>query len=77
MSDKKTLATEFPDIAKEWHPTKNGDITPSDVTPKSKTKCWWIGSCGHEWETQVYVRTTNHGCPYCAGNSAAKLSMKP
>lgn len=67
MAKKSNLLIEYPDIAKQWHPTKNGDITPDSVSPKSKKKYWWIGPCGHEWQTEVYVRTTNHGCPYCAG----------
>ena len=24
--------TEFPHLVKEWHPTKNGDLRPEDVT---------------------------------------------
>ena len=67
MEKKTNLLIEYPAIAKQWHPTKNGEITPDCVTPKSKEKYWWLGPCGHEWQTQVYVRTTNHGCPYCAG----------
>ncbi|SER92950.1 zinc-ribbon domain-containing protein [Lachnobacterium bovis] len=67
MAKKSNLQADFPDIAKQWHPTKNGDITPDMISAKSKEKYWWLGECGHEWQTQVYVRTTNHGCPYCAG----------
>ena len=67
MAIKPSLLTEFPDIARQWHPTKNGESTPDKVSPKSKAKYWWLGPCGHEWQTEVYVRTTNHGCPYCAG----------
>ena len=25
------LATLFPEIAAEWHPTKNGELSPNDV----------------------------------------------
>lgn len=67
MNNKSNLQKEYPDIAKQWHPTKNGIISPDSVSPKSKEKYWWLGPCGHEWKTEVYVRTTNHGCPYCAG----------
>ena len=67
MAKKSNLLIEYPDIARQWHPTKNGDITPDCVTPKSSEKYWWLGPCGHEWQTRVSVRTTNHGCPYCAG----------
>lgn len=36
--EKKSLASEYPDIATEWHPTKNGDLLPEDVAPKSGKK---------------------------------------
>ena len=40
MAKKSNLLIEYPDIAKQWHPTKNGDITPDSVSPKSKKKYW-------------------------------------
>ena len=68
MENKKTLATEYPEIAKEWHPTKNGDVTPNDVTPKSGKKVWWLGSCGHEWDAVVNHRTNGQNCPICSNH---------
>lgn len=32
------LATMNPDIAAQWHPTKNGDLKPTDITSGSKKK---------------------------------------
>ena len=32
------IETNYPDIAKEWHPTKNGDLKPNQVFPKSNIK---------------------------------------
>lgn len=29
---KKSLAETHPEVSKQWHPTKNGDLTPYDVT---------------------------------------------
>ena len=66
MEQRKTLASEYPEIAKEWHPTKNGDITPDMIAPKSGKTMWWLGKCGHEWQAKVYSRTSGHGCPYCS-----------
>ncbi|MBQ6493175.1 MAG: zinc-ribbon domain-containing protein [Erysipelotrichaceae bacterium] len=60
------LATINPDLAKEWHPTKNGDLTPSDVTPSSGKKVWWKCSFGHEWEAQICNRNAGRGCPECS-----------
>jgi hypothetical protein len=35
---KKSLADTHPEVAKKWHPTKNGDLTPEDVTKGSKKR---------------------------------------
>ena len=68
MIDKeKSLAHRFPELVKEWHPTKNGDLTPADVTFGSGRKVWWKCSKGHEWEVSISNRTKGNGCPYCSG----------
>ena len=36
---KYSLARLKPILASQWHPTKNGDLTPEDVTPGSKKTC--------------------------------------
>ncbi|MEO2013904.1 MAG: zinc-ribbon domain-containing protein [Fuerstiella sp.] len=82
VSVTNSLASLFPDIAKEWHPTKNGDVTPEDVIAGSNKKFWW--KCAkaedHEWESTLGNRTGNQsGCPCCSGmrvsvtNSLASL----
>jgi len=67
--DDNCLATINPDLAKQWHPTKNGSLTPRDVTPHSGKKAWWICDKLHEWETGVYNRSNGSDCPYCSGNA--------
>lgn len=68
MKSEKTLLSEFPELAEEFHPTKNGVLTPSNIAPQSGKKVWWIGKCGHEWQATVSNRTgRKSGCPYCAG----------
>jgi hypothetical protein len=62
------LATLNPSLAKEWHPTKNGEMTPHDVVPGSGYKVWWLCSNNpeHEWETTVVNRhLRGDGCPIC------------
>jgi hypothetical protein len=63
------LATLNPQLAKEWHPTKNGELTPEDVHPGSAIKVWWKCPNGddHEWKTVIYSRTGGKGCPICSG----------
>ena len=61
------LGTQNPILAKEWNYDKNIGLTPSDVTPNSNKKVWWICSKGHEWEAPICNRNKGVGCPYCAG----------
>ena len=63
------LATIMPNIAAEWHPTKNGTFTPEDVTIASNKKVWWKCEKGHEWQTTVAHRSNGRKCPVCFGES--------
>ena len=63
----KALKVANPILSKEWHPTKNNDLTPTQVSFNSKRKVWWLcGKCGHEWKTSIVLRVTGSGCPKCA-----------
>lgn len=67
------LATVNPKLAQEWHPTKNGKLTPHDITPGSSSKkVWWLCGKGHEWEMKPLARLYGSGCPFCAGKKACK-----
>ena len=70
VSDKNNLKSLFPKIADEWHPTKNGDLKPSEVTYGSGKKVWWLCSRGHSFENTINHRTSKKtsGCPYCYRN---------
>ena len=59
------LATLSPHIAGQWHPLKNGELTPTDVTKSSNKKVWWLCANGHEWKATVGNRTNGRGCPGC------------
>ena len=68
------LATTHPDLAKEWHLTKNGDLTPNDVTYGSDKKIWWKCEEGddHEWVSTVDKRSSGRKCPVCSGDKVVK-----
>ncbi len=56
-----------PEIAREWHPTKNGKLTPDLFTPGSSEYVWWLcPQCGNEWQATIANRTKGHGCDSCA-----------
>lgn len=61
------LAVTHPHLATEWHPTKNGPLTPYDFTRGSKkVKIWWVCPQRHEYPALILTRTHGHGCPECA-----------
>lgn len=65
-----SLATLRPDIARQWHPDRNGALTPRDVVPGSNKRVWWKCSEGpdHEWATTIKSRAGREtGCPVCSG----------
>ena len=64
------LALSFPHLVKEWHPTRNGDLTPDLVAPRSNKKVWWRCSRGHEWESTVSNRAKGQKCPNCKPNTS-------
>ena len=66
-----SLAEKYPELAKEWHPTKNGVLTPDDVSYGSVCKVWWLWDCGHEWEACINDRSHGRGCPTCSKKKAA------
>jgi hypothetical protein len=62
------LATRYPHLVSEWHPTLNGDVLPTHVSHGSKQKIWWICKKEHEWDMAINARTgSNQGCAYCSG----------
>ena len=76
LKNKKSLAETHPEVAKQWHPTKNEDLTPDDVTPSSIKKVWWKCPKGedHEFISRVGDLTRNdnkrRACPVCSGRKA-------
>jgi hypothetical protein len=69
------LATTYPDIASQWHPTKNNEITPYDVVAGCGKKIWWLCEKNHSWAAYCYSRTgfAKNGCPYCCESKGEKL----
>ena len=69
-----SLASLFPEIASEWHPTKNGDLTPDQIVYGSGKRVWWKCDKGpdHEWQASPHTRISmKSGCSACAGRSVS------
>ena len=60
------LATTHPREAKQFHPTRNGNVTASDIFAKTSTTYWWLCEAGHEWPASGSNRiAAGSGCPTC------------
>jgi hypothetical protein len=71
---KTSLRRVFPAIARQWHPTRNGPLTPDELLPGSGKRVWWVCPLNraHIWATAVNVRTRGHGCPMCGWARAGR-----
>jgi hypothetical protein len=65
LTESYNLYVLRPDLAMEWHPTKNGNLGPKDVTPGSPKKIWWLCEKGHWWQASVRCRIRGMRCSYC------------
>jgi hypothetical protein len=77
VDSNSCLAARRPEISAQWHPTKNGNLTPYDVAEQSNIKVWWKCpvSDDHEWEANIASRTNpliESGCSCCAGRTIVK-----
>ncbi len=79
------LATVNPELAAEWHPTKNGSLKPTDVTYGSEKKVWWFfpyddsKSGKHydfEWKAIICARTNGSGCPFLSESTGERFVRK-
>lgn len=81
---ERSLAVVRPDLLREWHPTRNGDLDPIRVAAGSEQRARWRcprPGCGREWAATVGDRAkrTTHGCPQCAYRAAGaqRASAEP
>lgn len=62
------LAALHPELAAQWHPTKNLPLTPETTAGNSNRSVWWVCDLGHVWQAPVGRRVQSQaGCPVCAG----------
>ena len=56
VSVTNSLTTCFPEVAEQWHPTKNGDLMPHQITSHTHIRVWWKCKKGpdHEWDNIIH-----------------------
>lgn len=63
IREGESLAELFPEVAAQWHPTRN-ELGPHEVRPGSHELAWWLCKNGHEWPAKIYSRKKTF-CKYC------------
>jgi len=73
-----SLKSKWPEIADEWHPTKNKPLSPDEVTYGSSKKVWWLCKEGpHAYFMAVNRRTNPRSfgsCPECGVKKVMVMS---
>lgn len=67
-TQKNWLSVTLPEIASQWHPKRNGKLSPSCVVWDSKKVVWWKADCcGYVWEASPRSRDKYQRlrCPMC------------
>ena len=72
IPNETDLATQYPELVKQWHPTKNAPLTPDQLLPGSHRLVWWVCENGHAWQAVVKSRVSGSGCPVCANRAVAE-----
>lgn len=77
-TEANRLDVNRPALALQWHPTKNGALTPADVTVGSNRRVWWLcpQDAAHVWATTVRSRALDHdGCKWCAPTIRSRVDI--
>jgi len=61
----RSLAAARPDLAAQWHSTKNHGLHPGHVPSGSRRPAWWTCPNGHDYQCVVALREQGHTCPTC------------
>ncbi|MCD8109318.1 MAG: sigma-70 family RNA polymerase sigma factor [Clostridiales bacterium] len=76
--DSMSLQEAYPEIAMEWHPDKNGTLTPDQVSCEINKAVWWYKPYDDpvtgkhfdfEWKSNIQYRIKKRaGCPYLSNH---------
>ncbi|WP_432176680.1 zinc-ribbon domain-containing protein [Streptomyces sp. Tue6028] len=66
VTENNSLLAVSPQIAAQWHPSKNGSVSPGEIVAGSNRRVWWKCARGHEWQAHVSTRVAQQtGCGIC------------
>ncbi len=77
VSVTNSLASLSPEVAREWHPTKNGALASDEIVAQSHCKAWWrcTDDPSHVWRARLSNRWWNDaGCPFCTSQLVCRTN---
>ena len=76
LLEDNNLVICFPEIAKEWHPTKNLPMTPNKVSSGSNKEYYWQCAKGHTWKASPNNRKPKKSIPNGRGCKKCYLESR-
>lgn len=79
-SPENNLQYNYEAVAREWHPTRNGKLTPDKLSKATKAKKYWWRclTCYRAWKATIYSRTVEKSCcPHCRRDEWKRKSKIP
>ncbi|NED00763.1 zinc-ribbon domain-containing protein, partial [Streptomyces sp. SID6648] len=70
------LATRHPELAAQWHPTRNNDLTPDQIPYGARRNVWWRCASGHEWRAMVFKRSAGSSCDQCKLTGVSEVELR-
>ena len=65
MKPENSLGIKDPILSSEWHPTRNGKLTPFMIPRSYREKVWWKCKNGHIFE-KSFIRAKHCWCAKCS-----------
>lgn len=69
VDEQNCMRTTHPNLARDFHPTANGSLTPDNTLASTYKKIIWLCEHGHDWPASGLNRVKGTGCPFCANFS--------
>ncbi|WP_425484728.1 zinc-ribbon domain-containing protein [Leifsonia soli] len=65
VSGTNDVATEHPNLVKEWHPYLNYPKKPNEIFPGTEKYYWKCKAAGHKTHQSIPHRLKSKGCTEC------------
>ena len=65
--ESRPMRETHPDLAKDFHPDRNGNLSPDSLVAGTGKRLWWrCQHCSNEWKDTGNNRVRGRDCSYCS-----------